>query len=383
MIKKSNFHPFILSDESLNRKGLIISTEGMNIDEFNDNPIMLYDHDTSKVIGTWASCEKIDGKVMAYANFDIEDDFALEVKRKVEKGILKKCSVGLKGTKYHLNEDGALVIDESVLYECSIVPIPANTNATRLNIDGEVFSIGVDDDVDAMLLSLNKLKVEGDVALDATEVESVVEPTTVVEEPIEESKDEPVEPVEPKDEEVETPATDVENGVGAENTASISTFSENLPCELYDTMETTISTTIDEVETLKLSVETFKAEVDTLKLELNKAIEELNDYKAKDKAKEIELYVEDTIRSGKYAPSTKEGLIKLATADFESFKSVSETLQTKVISNKIPNIDSVIVDEKLGWNIRDWEKKDPSGLKAMKDSSPERYNTLYDAFYNK
>ena len=123
---------FVLCDSNtINSYGFRIRLEGMNLDRFRSNPVMLYQHDKFGVIGRWENVRIEDGRLLADAKFDSEDELARQVEGKVERGFLKGCSVGI------LINDMTLIGDvyeatATELMEASIVSIPSDAGAVRL-----------------------------------------------------------------------------------------------------------------------------------------------------------------------------------------------------------------------------------------------------------
>lgn len=123
---------FVLCDSSsINSQGFRIPLEGMNLDRFRVNPVMLYQHDKYSVIGKWENIRIEDGKLLADAKFDSEDELARQVEGKVERGFLKGCSVGI------IINDMKLVGEvyeatATELMEASICSVPSDAGAVRL-----------------------------------------------------------------------------------------------------------------------------------------------------------------------------------------------------------------------------------------------------------
>ncbi len=138
---------FILTDDSINESGFRISTEGMDISQFIANPIMLYMHIRANdwtnpeytPVGIWTNIRKEGNKIIATPEFDMDDEFAAKIARKVEKRHLRACSVGIRVLA--VSDDEADLekgqtrgtVTKSRLLECSIVDIPRNGNALRLS----------------------------------------------------------------------------------------------------------------------------------------------------------------------------------------------------------------------------------------------------------
>ena len=123
---------FVLSDGgNLNSHGFVIHLQGMDLKRFEKNPVMLYNHRHDQVIGRWENIRLEGNQLLAEADFDTEDALGLEVARKVERGYLKGCSVGIY-IKNMQQQDGQTIAMESELMEASIVSVPSDAEAVRL-----------------------------------------------------------------------------------------------------------------------------------------------------------------------------------------------------------------------------------------------------------
>lgn len=126
---------FTLSTEAVNSYRFITKTDGIDLTEFKRNPVMLFDHNTSLVLGKWENIRKEGGKLLADAVFDKKDPFALQVRSKIEQGFLKATSIG-----FNIDWDtatlsgGITTINNSALLEASIVAIPANKEAQLVQL---------------------------------------------------------------------------------------------------------------------------------------------------------------------------------------------------------------------------------------------------------
>ncbi len=137
---------FILSDESINDRGYRILTNGINIERFKKNPVMLWMHrrddgwDFTQVlpIGKWENIRKEDGKLLADPVFDENDKFAQLIKSKVENDLIRACSAGINPVEFSSDpkdlEKGQTraTITKCEMYEASIVDLPSNKNTVRL-----------------------------------------------------------------------------------------------------------------------------------------------------------------------------------------------------------------------------------------------------------
>jgi len=129
---------FLVSDESLNRQGFRILTAGIDTAQFERNPVMLYDHERSRLpIGSW-KLEREGNKLYAVATFDEKDDFALSIKNKVDGGFIRMTSIA--AMPIEVSSDPTLMlpgqelptVTRCELREISIAPFGANYNALKL-----------------------------------------------------------------------------------------------------------------------------------------------------------------------------------------------------------------------------------------------------------
>lgn len=137
----------ILSDSSLNRYGYRVLTEGLNIEAFRKNPIMLYMHfrdegsplwGESKAIGHWEDIQINGDELSAVPIFDMVDELSKTVAAKYEAGTFSATSIGFRIIATSANKELLVpgqtreTVTESELMEASIVDVPGNSNAVRL-----------------------------------------------------------------------------------------------------------------------------------------------------------------------------------------------------------------------------------------------------------
>jgi HK97 family phage prohead protease/HK97 family phage major capsid protein len=126
---------FVLSDESVDRMGDIISADGWDLESFRKNPIALWGHRSDLPIGTWDNIRVQDktlrGKLtLAPKGIIPRID---ELRALIDAGILRAVSVGFRDIesepidKSHPYRGMRFIRQE--LVECSLVSIPANANA--------------------------------------------------------------------------------------------------------------------------------------------------------------------------------------------------------------------------------------------------------------
>lgn len=131
---------FVLSTERINSYGQIILTDGIDTEDFEKNPIMLWQHERGKVIGKWTDIKKTNGNLLATAVFDETDEFSKSVYNKVTGGFISACSIGIKINPADIKvENDIETVTKSKLLEASLVDIPSNGDAIRRNyISGDI-----------------------------------------------------------------------------------------------------------------------------------------------------------------------------------------------------------------------------------------------------
>ena len=126
---------FVLSDESPDRIGDVILSDGWQLSNFRKNPIALFGHRPDFIVGRWANLRVENKSLRGHLALAPEGTSARidEIRKLVEAGILKAVSVG-----FHSIEDepldkknafGGRRFLKQELVECSLVAIPANQNA--------------------------------------------------------------------------------------------------------------------------------------------------------------------------------------------------------------------------------------------------------------
>jgi len=318
MAKLKNMIPFIFTTETTNFKNMKIMTSGIDTSVFNDNPVMLYNHDTEILpIGTWADLSN-DGKViMAYANFDEEDPFAVEIQGKVNRDVIKRCSVGLHVDSYddiEILEDGSYLILKSTLLECSIVPLPANKEAVKLsfNLDKMDVSELTEENEIKITFKMNDTK---EVVTEVTEIVEVVEPTK---------------------EEI----TEIHNAIQED---------------------------FKDVNIFKIELDEVKLKLNALELENTELKNKLNAFEQNEK----ESYIVNAIKEGKIGEDQKESFIELSKTNFTLVKDIIEkqksTIQTVSLNTLVKK------EQPIMKKYRDYSANE---LKDMKLNNTEMYEML-------
>lgn len=128
---------FVLSDETPDRLGDVISVSGWDLTNFKKNPVALFGHRSDFPIGTWSNLRAKDGALRGHLKMAPEGTSPRidEIRKLIDAGILKAVSVGFRPvehqprrTKNGDSVDGYLYT-KSELVEVSVVSVPANPNA--------------------------------------------------------------------------------------------------------------------------------------------------------------------------------------------------------------------------------------------------------------
>src|SRR5215510_7120716 len=92
---------FILSDETKDRMGDVIMSNGWTLDDFKKNPICLFNHDRDFPIGKWKSVKVKDKQLRGSLELAPEGTSARidEIRKLIEFGVLRAVSVGFRSLK--------------------------------------------------------------------------------------------------------------------------------------------------------------------------------------------------------------------------------------------------------------------------------------------
>jgi HK97 family phage prohead protease len=127
---------FILSDETVDRMGDVISSEGWMIDNFKRNPIALFNHRADFPIGKWRDLRVDGGALRGHLELAPKGTSARidEIRALIDAGILQAVSVGFRPleSKPRKSAEGGFggeIYTRQELIETSLVSVPANPNA--------------------------------------------------------------------------------------------------------------------------------------------------------------------------------------------------------------------------------------------------------------
>jgi len=134
---KKSTKRFVISTETQNNLGFKVRTSGIDLNQFNKNPLLLWMHKRPKgerkdeilPLGFWEDLEvNADGQLTGVPSFDETDDFAMSIYNKVENGTIKMASAGLSPVEWK-EENGENWLEKSVALEASLCDIGSNPDA--------------------------------------------------------------------------------------------------------------------------------------------------------------------------------------------------------------------------------------------------------------
>lgn len=137
-----------ISNESLNCYGTRVLTAGMNVEQYNRNPVLLYMHQRGQVIGYVKDLQVENDAVTGELVFDEASELSVRCKKQWEFGSLKMVSVGIdiletsEDAEFLVQGQTAPTITKSKLLEVSLVDIGANDDAIVLQKDGVRLTLG-------------------------------------------------------------------------------------------------------------------------------------------------------------------------------------------------------------------------------------------------
>jgi len=322
---------FVLIDESLMRSGYWVSVAGIDLQQFEKNPIMYFMHmrpgdysnrasDMVHAIGTWADVrkEEINGvlAITGEAIFDEKDEFALTIKNKVESGVYKMASAGLQRVEWsediNLFKQGQTyaTLTKSIMLEASIVDRGANDNAIKL-FDETNNEIKLSD---LQIINLTQMKNE---TINLEDIRTIL-----------------------------VLGAEASQAVAIEAIKGLKVENEALKVQIVElkAKETDLIKLRDEITAAAKAAFNVKLESPTLKLsDVNKKIY-------------LEMYEK--------SPELAEQALKLA-QPYKSLSSVPEGNQSNDLT------------------FSDYQKQNPKVLEKMKTENPEKFNELFKAEFGK
>lgn len=148
-----------LTNEELNSYGTRVLTSGMNISQFERNPVLLWMHQRGEVIGRVDEIQVENGEITGVLSFDEATELSQRCKKQFEFGSLRMVSVGIDIIEWSDEREHLLVgqtrptITKSKLKEVSLVDIGANDDAIVLSYEGKKLELSNNGDCPLPTLS--------------------------------------------------------------------------------------------------------------------------------------------------------------------------------------------------------------------------------------
>lgn len=138
-----------ITNERLNSYKTRVLTAGMDLSQYERNPVLLYMHERGQVIGYVADLKVEGDEVTGELMFDEATELSQRCKKQWEFGSLKMVSAGLEiielsdDKEYLVEGQTRPTVTKSKLIEVSLVDIGANDDAIVLIKDGQRLEMGM------------------------------------------------------------------------------------------------------------------------------------------------------------------------------------------------------------------------------------------------
>lgn len=138
----------VITTEAVNSYGTRVLTAGIDLAQYEKNPVLLYMHRRGEVIGTMKDLKVEGDRLTGEPDFDEASELSQRCKAQWEKGSLKMVSVGLDvletsdAPEQVVTGQTYATITRSRLFEVSIVDIGANDEAMVLTHAGKTITLG-------------------------------------------------------------------------------------------------------------------------------------------------------------------------------------------------------------------------------------------------
>lgn len=139
-----------ISNDRLNSYGFRVLTSGMDVGQYNRNPVLLYMHERGNVVGYVKDLKVENDEVTGELMFDRASELSKRCEKQFEFGSLRMVSAGLEIIE--TSEDPAVLvagqtrptITKSRLFEVSVADVGANDDAIVLEKDGKRITLSKD-----------------------------------------------------------------------------------------------------------------------------------------------------------------------------------------------------------------------------------------------
>ena len=136
-----------LTNDTLNSYGYRVLTEGVDITQYERNPILLYMHNRGKAIGLIKDIKKENGEITGELAFDEATELSAQCKKQWDFGSLRMVSIGFEiietseAAEFIVPGQRYATVTKARLIEVSLVDIGANNDAIRLHKDGQLITL--------------------------------------------------------------------------------------------------------------------------------------------------------------------------------------------------------------------------------------------------
>lgn len=148
-----------ITNDSLNSYGFRVLTKGVDISQFQRNPVLLYMHNRGDVIGTVKDIQVSDNEITGRLAFDCATCLSETCQRQWEAGSLRMVSMGFDilemsdDPKFLLPGQTRPTVTKAKLFEVSLVDIAANDDCLVLRRNGELVTLGINGECSLPLLN--------------------------------------------------------------------------------------------------------------------------------------------------------------------------------------------------------------------------------------
>ena len=317
----------IINDENItNDRGWRLRNSGLDKSRYLLNPVLLYQHDTERIIGRCTNLRQEGSQLIGSFELDENDMLTRDIVGKVERGYLRGASPGLYIRNITHGEDFDTVMDWELL-EVSLVTLPSNKHAVRLYADDRQTPLSEDE--------INTHYASPYAELRASN----------------------------------TPKQHHNNNNYTMTNNQTVTLTALAP-EVLSALNLTPSASLEEVKKAVLALHTALSEEKARNNELENTIAEL-------KAKEGEALVAQALADGRIPEVAKEHFTKLFASDATLCKSILASLPKE----QKPSIASILkaqTPEADKYNAP-WDTLDRQNLlAALKHENPELYKQKFE-----
>lgn len=136
---------FVFSTDDEDRHGEIVDQKGWDVNEYLKNPVVLFAHDHHQpAVGQVTEIGlNSDNNLEGVIKFAVEEyDFAKTIFNLYKGKFMRAVSAGFRNTKFEIDdEEDTFILKENILFEMSVVNVPANAMALAKSSGIDISSI--------------------------------------------------------------------------------------------------------------------------------------------------------------------------------------------------------------------------------------------------